>query len=45
MGIKYKLKLKDLKLEYFKEYEKSINDPKKFWEGIANEFIWRKKWD
>ena len=31
--------------EYFKEYEKSINDPKKFWEGIANEFIWKKKWD
>jgi len=31
--------------EYFKEYEKSINDPEKFWEGIANEFIWRKKWD
>ena len=31
--------------EYFIQYEKSINDPKKFWEGIANEFIWRKKWD
>ncbi len=31
--------------EYFKEYEKSINDPEKFWEGIANEFIWRNKWD
>ena len=31
--------------EYFKEYEKSINDPEKFWEGIANEFIWKKKWD
>ena len=31
--------------EYFKEYEKSVNDPEKFWEGIANEFIWRKKWD
>ena len=31
--------------EYFKEYEKSTNDPEKFWEGIANEFIWRKKWD
>ena len=31
--------------EYFKEYEISINDPEKFWEGIANEFIWRKKWD
>ena len=31
--------------EYFKEYEKSINNPEKFWEGIANEFIWKKKWD
>ena len=31
--------------EYFKEYEKSTNDPEKFWEGIANEFIWKKKWD
>ena len=31
--------------EYFKEYENSTNDPEKFWEGIANEFIWRKKWD
>ena len=31
--------------EYFKEYEKSINDPEKFWEVIANEFVWRKKWD
>ena len=31
--------------QYFEEYEKSINDPEKFWEGIANEFIWRKKWD
>ena len=20
--------------EYFKEYEKSINDPEKFWEGV-----------
>ena len=31
--------------EYFREYEKSINNPEKFWEGIANEFIWKKKWD
>ena len=31
--------------EYFKEYEKSINNPEKFWEEIANEFIWKKKWD
>tara|TARA_B100001250_G_scaffold156320_1_gene134414 strand:- start:1007 stop:2908 length:1902 start_codon:yes stop_codon:yes gene_type:complete len=31
--------------EYFKEYEKSIKNPEKFWEEIANEFIWKKKWD
>ena len=31
--------------EYFREYEKSINNPEEFWEGIANEFIWKKKWD
>jgi len=31
--------------EYFTEYEKSINNPEKFWEEIANEFIWKKKWD
>ncbi len=31
--------------EYFIEYEKSINNPEKFWEEIANEFIWKKKWD
>jgi len=31
--------------EYFIEYEKSVNNPEKFWEGIANEFIWKKKWD
>ena len=39
-----KIKINSLS-EYFKEYEKSINDPEKFWEGIANEFIWRNKWD
>ena len=32
--------------EYFHTYRKSINQPKTFWEEIAEEhFIWRKKWD
>jgi acetyl-CoA synthetase len=31
--------------DYIKDYEKSINDPEKFWEDIANNFTWRKKWD
>lgn len=31
--------------EYKSQYEKSIENPEKFWENIANTFSWRKKWD
>lgn len=32
--------------EYFRVYKESINDPKSFWEEIAEEhFVWRKRWD
>ena len=31
--------------EYKIEYQKSITDPKKFWEEKAHNFSWRKKWD
>lgn len=31
--------------DYHFAYNKSINDPEGFWDGIANEFTWRKKWD
>ena len=31
--------------EYKIEYQKSITDPKKFWEKKAQNFSWRKKWD
>jgi acetyl-CoA synthetase len=31
--------------EYKDAYERSINDPEKFWAEIADEFTWRKKWD
>ena len=32
--------------DYFKQYEKSVHDPEKFWEQIADKnFIWNKKWD
>ncbi len=30
---------------YIHEYQKSVNDPESFWEDIANEFYWRKKWN
>ncbi|MEI6522258.1 MAG: acetate--CoA ligase [Bacteroidota bacterium] len=32
-------------LEYQKIYKDSIDAPEKFWEEIADSFIWRKKWD
>lgn len=33
-------------LEQYKEvYKKSVNDPESFWEEIALNFTWQKKWD
>lgn len=31
--------------EYQKEYEKSVQTPELFWNDIAENFTWRKKWD
>jgi acetyl-CoA synthetase len=31
--------------EYHSEYNRSIEDPERFWEGIANSFEWKKRWD
>jgi len=31
--------------DYFIEYNRSTQDPGGFWEGIAESFQWRKKWD
>ncbi|MFY0628232.1 MAG: acetate--CoA ligase [Reichenbachiella sp.] len=31
--------------EYFLAYEKSFANPDTFWERVANQFFWRKKWD
>jgi len=31
--------------EYEEAYKRSVDDPKTFWAGIAEDFIWRKKWD
>ena len=30
--------------EYKKDYERSIENPEAFWDGIANEFSWKEKW-
>src|SRR5688500_4488790 len=31
--------------DYQEEYRQSIENPEAFWTGIADEFVWRKKWN
>lgn len=31
--------------EYHQAYKKSVEAPEKFWDEIAESFVWRKKWD
>ena len=31
--------------QYQEDYNKSVNDPEGFWGKIAENFLWRKKWD
>lgn len=30
---------------YDKQYAESVANPEKFWAGVAENFVWRKKWD
>ena len=31
--------------QYHEDYKKSVNDPEGFWGNVAENFLWRKKWD
>jgi acetyl-CoA synthetase len=31
--------------EYFKEYKKSVREPRKFWDKIAENFTWYQEWE
>src|SRR5437870_13528291 len=31
--------------EYQDAYQRSVDEPEKFWAEIAESFLWRKKWD
>lgn len=42
MSYPYQVKTAD---QYKAAYEKSVNDPEGFWDEIASDFHWRKKWD
>ena len=30
--------------DYHEQYKKSVENPEQFWQEIANDFVWRKKW-
>lgn len=40
----YPYQIKSLE-QYHEDYKKSIEDPEGFWGNIAENFLWRKKWD
>jgi acetyl-CoA synthetase len=40
----YPYQIKSLE-EYQLRYKQSVEDPEKFWADIAENFLWRKKWD
>jgi acetyl-CoA synthetase len=42
MSYPYQIKTPE---EYRSAYQKSITDPEGFWAGIAENFLWRKRWD
>ncbi len=31
--------------QYHQDYKKSVEDPDSFWSAVAENFLWRKKWD
>jgi acetyl-CoA synthetase len=44
IAMSYQYQIKSYK-DYQDAYQKSINDPENFWASIAENFVWRKKWD
>lgn len=40
----YPYQIKSLE-QYHSDYKKSVEDPEGFWASVADNFLWRKKWD
>ncbi|MBL7702332.1 MAG: acetate--CoA ligase [Ferruginibacter sp.] len=40
----YPYQIKSLE-QYHSDYKKSVEDPEGFWASVADNFVWRKKWD
>jgi len=44
MNIPENLQIKSF-AEYKEWYKQSVENPERFWDTIANKFVWKKKWD
>lgn len=42
--MEYPYQVKSLE-DYHETYKKSVENPEEFWENVAENFLWRKKWD
>ena len=40
----YPYQIKSLEA-YHKDYNESVENPEKFWANVAENFLWKKKWD
>ena len=40
----YPYQIKSLE-QYYSDYDKSVEDPEGFWSSVAENFLWKKKWD
>jgi acetyl-CoA synthetase len=39
------MKIPNSQSEYLEVYQNSINDPEKFWSEVAEDFVWKEKWN
>ena len=44
IAMSYPFQIKSLE-EYTERYKQSVEDPEEFWADVAENFLWRKKWD
>ena len=42
MSYPYQIKTKE---KYHQDYTRSVQEPEAFWGQIADQFVWKKKWD
>jgi acetyl-CoA synthetase len=44
LTMSYPYQIKSLE-QYYADYKRSVDDPEDFWASVAENFLWKKKWD